>query len=1100
MNAPQMTRIRLPIRSIITVCIVMPGISLHAAGDVTCKQLEQKSGVQGGLIVHIGCSKGELTATLGQGDAYIVHGLDTDGKMVSAARAHITSLGRYGKVSVDTFDGGTLPYIDNLVNLVVAEELGDVRMDEIMRVLAPGGTAYVKHDGTWNRQVKPRPNDIDEWTHYLHDATGNAVAHDTVVGPPRRMQWVGSPRWGRHHDHMSSVSAVVTSGGRLFYIVDEAPRFSILIAPEWKLVARDAFNGTILWKRSIGQWYNHLHPLKSGPAELPRRLVAQADRVYVTLGLDAPISVLDAATGRTIRTYNNTAGTDEILVSDGLVLALIGGESAPSATAKPKPENLKDPSSESDGKLIALRAESGEVLWTSPHPVVKLAFAMNDKCVVLLSKDRILCLDKKSGDLMWRSEPVARAEKWPVRSGPTLVLYDDVVLFAGGEIAAEGNRSWKIDQNDTLTALSIKDGTILWTAPHPLSGYASPEDVLVAGGCVWIGETTSGHAVGRFVGRDIHSGEVVSEFDPDVDTYWFHHRCYRGKATDRFLLMSRTGTEFIDFEQRHWDINHWVRGACLYGVMPANGLIYAPQNPCACFPEAKQYGLNALAPARGVRIPLGAARKSRLQKGPAYGELRTQDSKLKTENDWPTYRHDNARSGRTEASVSSSLTSTWKATIGGNLTSPVVAGGKVFLASKDTHTVYALDAHSGGTLWSYTTGARVDSPPTVFHGMVLFGSADGHVYSLRASDGVLVWRFRAAPMDQRAMWFEQLESVWPVHGSVLVQNGVIYCVAGRSAFLDDGMRLIRLDPATGRMLSETVLNDQDPEAGKAIQDYARQHNMPVSLPDILSCDGRLVYMRSQPFDLAGKRLPLEALPYAGNPEKYSIPSTQRPEHAHLFCPTGFLDDSWWHRTYWVYGSRFPGGWAGYPQAGKVAPSGKILVFDEDNVYGYGRQPQYYRWTTPIEHHLFSAAKRGTGFQPVIHGQDGRATTDGQKKRNQQKGFDVVHNWTREVPLFARALVMAHGTLFIAGPADTVDENEIRKRIGTDEADRQLREQVDAFVGKKGAMLWAVSAADGEKLAELHLDELPVFDGMAAAYGRLYMTTVDGNVLCLGKDR
>ncbi|MBL7187976.1 MAG: PQQ-binding-like beta-propeller repeat protein [Phycisphaerae bacterium] len=1094
MRTSTMTRARLLICMTFAFCIVLLGIPISTTQAATWEQIQEKSNVQGGLIIHIGCGDGSLTAALGTGGAYIVQGLDADAENVAAARAHIKSKGRYGNVSADVFDGRHLPYIDNLVNLLVAEKLGAVTMDEVMRVLVPGAVACIKRDGKWTRHVKPWPKDIDEWTHYLHDATGNAVAHDTVVGPPRRLQWVGSPRWGRHHDHMSSVSAVVTSGGRLFYIVDEAPRFSILVAPQWKLVARDAFNGTILWKRSIDQWYNHLHPLKSGPAQLPRRLVAQGDRVYVTLGLDGPVTALDAATGQTVATYEGTAGTDEILLSDGIILALIGGESAPSATAQSKRENLKDPSGESDGKLIALRAESGEILWTSPHAVVKLALAMDSKRVVLLSADRILCLNKSSGELMWRSEPLARAEKFPVRSGPTLVLYDDVVLFAGSELAAEDNRTWKVNQNDTLTALSIKDGTVLWKAPHPLSGYASPEDVLVAGGRVWIGETTSGHAVGKFVARDIYTGEVVSEFDPDVETYWFHHRCYRGKATDRFLLMSRTGTEFIDFKQQHWDINHWVRGACLYGVMPANGLIYAPQNPCACFPEAKQYGLNALAPAKGPRIGASAARIARLQKGPAYDQIDNSQSTIVNPKDWPTYRHDNARSGRTNASVRSALTSTWKTNVGGNLTSPVVAGGKVFVASKDTHTVHALDARSGKALWSYTAGARVDSPPTIFHQMVLFGSADGYVYNLRASDGALAWRFRAAPMDQRAMWFEQLESVWPVHGSVLVQGGVVYCVAGRSAFLDDGMRLIRLDPATGRLLSETVLNDQDPAAGKAIQDYARQHNMPVSLPDILSCDGRLVYMRSQPFDLEGKRLALEALPYAGNPEKYSIPSTQQPEHAHLFCPTGFLDDSWWHRTYWVYGSRFLGGWAGYPQAGKVAPSGKILVFDKENVYGYGRQPQYYRWTTPIEHHLFSAAKDPSAVEQE------RPERPRQEKRNQQKGFKVFHRWTKDIPLFARALVMADRTLFVAGPADIIDENEIRKRLDTPEAARQLREQVAAFVGKKGAMLWAVSAANGQKQAELALDELPVFDGMAAAYGRLFLTTVDGNVQCLGEDR
>ncbi len=53
-------------------------------------------------------------------------------------------------------------------------------MNEIMRVLCPDGVACIKSDDKWNVVVKPRPKEIDEWTHFLHDATGNAVARDTV--------------------------------------------------------------------------------------------------------------------------------------------------------------------------------------------------------------------------------------------------------------------------------------------------------------------------------------------------------------------------------------------------------------------------------------------------------------------------------------------------------------------------------------------------------------------------------------------------------------------------------------------------------------------------------------------------------------------------------------------------------------------------------------------------------------------------------------------------------------------------------------------------------------------------------------------------------
>ena len=49
------------------------------------------------------------------------------------------------------------------------------------------------------------------------------------------------------------------------------------------------------------------------------------------------------------------------------------------------------------------------------------------------------------------------------------------------------------------------------------------------------------------------------------------------------------------------------------------------------------------------------------------------------------------------------------------------------------------------------------------------------------------------------------------------------------------------------------------------------------------------------------------------------------------------------------------------------------------------------------------------------------------------------------------------------------------------------------------LLWAVSKTDGQRLAEFRLDSPPVWDGMAAAYGCLYLSNQDGSVLCLGPD-
>ena len=148
-----------------------------------------------------------------------------------------------------------MPYADNLVNLLVAERLGPLSMQEILRVLVPRGTALIRQDGGWQRIDKPWPKEMDEWTHWLHGPNGNAVAQDRLVGPPRGLQWIAGPLWSRHHNTVPSVTAQVSANGRLFYIVDKAPASMHGSAPDkWVLVARDGFNGLLLWQRPIAKW------------------------------------------------------------------------------------------------------------------------------------------------------------------------------------------------------------------------------------------------------------------------------------------------------------------------------------------------------------------------------------------------------------------------------------------------------------------------------------------------------------------------------------------------------------------------------------------------------------------------------------------------------------------------------------------------------------------------------------------------------------------------------------------------------------------------------------------------------------------------------
>ena len=75
------------------------------------------------------------------------------------------------------------------------------------------------------------------------------------------------------------------------------------------------------------------------------------------------------------------------------------------------------------------------------------------------------------------------------------------------------------------------------------------------------------------------------------------------------------------------------------------------------------------------------------------------------------------------------------------------------------------------------------------------------------------------------MAYEQLESLWPVHGSVLIHDDVVWCVAGRSNFLDGGLRMLRLDLASGRKLSETILDETESRHRK---EYSREAANPAN--------------------------------------------------------------------------------------------------------------------------------------------------------------------------------------------------------------------------------------------------------------------------------
>jgi outer membrane protein assembly factor BamB len=627
-----------------------------------------------------------------------------------------------------------------------------------------------------------------------------------------------------------------------------------------------------------------------------------------------------------------------------------------------------------------------------------------------------------------------------------MVYHDGVVLLAQPE---PNTHHTYHTMPGTLYALDANNGRQLWKYPYGGWGHCTPPDIFVVDDVVWThvnAKTEFGSVWGkgfkakdssvvhyRIQALDLQSGKIIKELSTkEIFNVGHHHRCYRNKITERFLMSCRRGVEFVDLSTGENYQNHWVRSGCLLGYLPCNGLLYVTPHPCSCYINAKLTGFNALAPKRKSKDRKIEAMKNNLEKGPAYGQVRHQQTTIKNPHDWPTYRHDSQRSGASEFAVSTELRIAWRANIDTEPSGLVIANGKVFVAGVDTHTVYALNADNGQKTWSYTADSRIDSPPTLHNGLAIFGSADGRVYCLRKVDGALVWKFNASPSYRLVTSFGQLESSWPVPGSVLVHDEKCWFAAGRSSYLDGGIHIYSLEPTTAKVLHRETIYNPDPETGKMSPEVSA-NVMSGLLNDIPASDGANVFVRQMKVSSSGGR-----------------------DGQHLFTTGGYLDPSWFNRTFW--------------QVGQARTSG-LMVMGKDVVYGM---------------ELYHSRSRERGFTPGSMAYrlkciPLKATARSSKSNNRrQQGPKPL--WEQRIDIRITAMIRTGDTIFVAGSPDVVDPEDPH----------------GAWEGGKGGILAAFASGDGRKLAEYKLPAPPVWDGMAAASDRLFISTMDGYVVCMGK--
>lgn len=1004
------------------------------------EQLLKTTGRDAGLCVVMG-GDGRLAAALhlASGRRLLVVQWAFSPEALRLCRDSIQSVGLYGPVSAELASLKRLPLADSLANMVIVDDIGlpksaDYSIDEVSRILQPGsGLALVAttppaagsqttpcindESGCWLPVSRPRTPAMDEWTHPLHGPDGNLVSHDTLVGPPTRLQWLAGPVQPLAVLDIGPARAILSAGGRNYYLLPpkqvELPTFSgPTVADDPAdlpggvsrgvgnyLLARDAFNGLPLWRRRLdgpspdGRW--------------PSALVADADRIY---GIHNGLAVaIDGRTGRIVANYGRAGGWKWLL--KGSLLMMVESK-----------------------EIRAVDVRTPNRGWVLPIDIGgQVQIVADDRLIVFSPKaNEVRGVDLASGKEEWKVDSSAWSSVAPTRTG-LLFAREGLVVF-DADMPKESNTK-------QVTAISSKDGKLLWTYKYTWPAQAGPQaqmrwSVFYAGGLIWVQKWfVEGEKGQRYEALDPKTGAAVRSISAPRPMIF---GCHQDVASDRFIVFNRPA-DFLNLEDGSLSRFRASRPACGIGAVLANGLYYSSPGICGCvagtmpgfFGMASQGGAAATRPDETPR----------LETGPAFGKaLGSPAGGVNTgPGDWPTFRHDPARSASADgANLPDRLKVLWRVNaaepgakslladeacgdpVGGDrVTAPAVAAGRVFVSCPEAHRVVALDAASGKVAWSATLGGRLDTPPTICDSqdgpLALVGCRDGSASCLRAGDGELVWRFRVGPHDRRIIAFGQLESPWPVVGGVLVKDGVACVSAGRTSEMDGGVIVCGLVPETGRLLWEVR-----PPADDTAKGF-------VGLADMLVADGQSVAMGGGGTS-SGTHLRVDPKTGQQLDRKTWIDGL----NANQANNAVLMERSWRVGVGGRNGLQLHGGL-----------SGQIVAFDSQRVV---------------------AAQRRPDAREVL------ATTIRHKSKVEGGPDKAPPPWSVKLPeVQVEALALAGERLL----------------VGTVSADRVK------------CRLLVLSLKDGSQVGEYELPAAVSAEGIAVAGERVYVSTSSGEVLCLG---
>lgn len=769
---------------------------------VVAKAILDQAQLDRGIATVVG-AEGDVAVELTRASKFLVHVRDGNGKRVDKLRATATEAG-FGidRLVVERGDTNTVPFADNFVDLVAVTDAGsNVSVKEILRGLRPDGVAVIgagdldavaddastagaidiktnkTSAGEWLVFRKAPLEGIDEWTHWEHGPDNNPVSTGNVIKAPYMTQFLEHPMY------IGMPSITTAAGGRTFLAIGHISHHQREWDSLYKLIARNGYNGQVLWQRELPEGY------------LVHRsaFIATKETFYMIDG-DGCL-FLDPQTGVEQERLTLPGVNGEwkwMVMKDGVLFVLTGKKERGTVLVKGDREfggwSWADLSPGYYGKyphgfghtLAAYDLGAKKLLWKHKEGAVidsRSLAIRDDKLFLMCPEKHLRALELETGDVLWTNtdkqvrdliaEPGKGLTSTPGFKTQCLTVATPDALIIQGQTRMN------------VVAVSTAAGSVLWTKRKITN---NPNAIYIDGNVILGVGPNGSHVV-----LDPVSGEEKANLGFNKTA------CTRLTASGDSFFCRGEGTLRFDRKSNKVLIDGGARPACNDGALPANGMLYIGPWQCDC--NLSLIGSLAKCSAGDFDFTRTATEDENLVR------VATDDERAAfeiTAEDWPSFRSDNSRSSSTSVAVPGKVGPVWQFYPDTEqvLSAPVTAGGLTFFGSDDG-AVRAIDSSNGDVRWSFATAGPIRAAPTLWEGRAYVGSGDGNVYCVEAATGKLLWKFRAAPVERHIMLYGKLSSTWPVHTGVTIHDGVAHFAAG---IIDhDGTYVYALDAKTGEI-------------------------------------------------------------------------------------------------------------------------------------------------------------------------------------------------------------------------------------------------------------------------------------------------------------